>query len=158
MLFDVKNEIIPPWNFAVVFMIFFYFHFKRCAKVVVQRSVPQSRASNGSGSADLDPAFFVIDLQLKFFLLISFWRYIYINFSKISYKDINKSQNIRNQGFSNCFCLMIEGSGFRSVLLTNGSGSRNLSEEITMKLFFEEVLRIRIRMFLGLLKRLVRNS
>ncbi len=37
-------------------------------------------------------------------------------------KVIKKSQNIRNQGFSYDFCLMIEGSG--SVPLTNGSGSR----------------------------------
>jgi hypothetical protein len=37
-----------------------------------------------------------------------------------------KSQNSMNQGFSYYFCLMIEGSGSRSVPLTTGSvsGSR----------------------------------
>jgi hypothetical protein len=38
-------------------------------------------------------------------------------------KKIKKSQNSRNQGFSYYFCLMIEGSGFGSVPLTNGSVS-----------------------------------
>ncbi len=37
-----------------------------------------------------------------------------------------KSQNSRNQGLSYYFCLMIEGSGTGSVLLTNRSGSRRL--------------------------------
>jgi hypothetical protein len=41
------------------------------------------------------------------------------HYSKI--KSIKKSQKSENQGFSNYFCLMIEGSG--SVPLTNGSGS-----------------------------------
>jgi len=43
------------------------------------------------------------------FLLITFWRYIYIIFQR---KKAIKSQNRGNQGFS-CyyFCLMIEGSG-----------------------------------------------
>ncbi len=59
--------------------------------------------------ADPDPSIFIIDLQ-----------------------DANKkkSQNIRNQGFSYWFCLMIEGSeagsragsGSGSIPLTNGSG------------------------------------
>jgi len=83
----------------------------------------------GSGSPDSclwimdpDPAIFVTDLQdankkliwKKVFLLITFWRYIYIFF-----KD-KKSKSSRNQGFSCYFCLVIEGSG--SIPLTNGSG------------------------------------
>ncbi len=43
------------------------------------------------------------------------------NFSKI--KSQNESQNIRNQGFSYYFCMMIEGSGSGSIPLTSGSGS-----------------------------------
>ncbi len=57
----------------------------------------------------------------QFFLLITFWRYIYIIFSKI--KSRKESQNSRNQGFSYYFCMMIEGSGSGSIPLTNGSGS-----------------------------------
>ncbi len=41
------------------------------------------------------------------------------HFSKI--KSQKESQNIRNQGFSYYFCMMIEGSG--SIPLTSGSGS-----------------------------------
>ncbi len=55
------------------------------------------------------------------FLLITFWRYIHIIFLRS--KVIKKSQNSRNQGFSYYFCLMIEGSGSRSIPLTNGSVS-----------------------------------
>jgi hypothetical protein len=33
----------------------------------------------------------------------------------LHYSVINKSQNSRNQGFSDCFCLTIEGSGSESV-------------------------------------------
>ncbi len=51
----------------------------------------------------------------KVFLLITFWRYIYIIFQK-------KLQNSRNQGFSYYFCLMMEGSGA-------GSGSIHLTKE-----------------------------
>jgi hypothetical protein len=38
------------------------------------------------------------------------------------FKVKKKSQNSKNQGFSYQFCLMMEGSGARSVLVTNGSG------------------------------------
>ncbi len=51
----------------------------------------------------------------KVFLLITFWRYMYIIFTK--------SQSSRNQGFSYFFCLVIEGS--RSGA---GSGSTPLSD------------------------------
>ncbi len=49
-----------------------------------------------------DPALFVCELQkigfFLSFLLIAFCRYIYIILHR--YKAINKSQHIRNQGFS----------------------------------------------------------
>jgi hypothetical protein len=59
---------------------------------------------------------------LKSFLLITFWRYIYIFFLKVK----KKSQNSWNQGFSYYFCLLTEGSGAwsGSIPLTNESGSR----------------------------------
>ncbi len=71
---------------------------------------------------DLDPnpdhAIFVIDLQdaNKKLILKSFSAYYFLKvhfhhfqrYISIIFKD--KSQNSRNQGFSNCFCLMIQGS------------------------------------------------
>ncbi len=92
---------------------------------------------------DPDPAIFVSDLQdvkkknfLWVFLFITFWRYIYIIFQR--YEVINKSQNSKNQCLSYYFCLMIEGSGFGSLFLTNprgpktygsyGSGSATLNQ------------------------------
>jgi hypothetical protein len=86
--------------------------------------------TNGSGSGIQDPGsvscnFFVIDLQdankklisYKVFMLITFWRYIYIIYKDKKFKRIKK--NRRNQGF----CLMIEeGSGSGSIPLTNESG------------------------------------
>jgi hypothetical protein len=83
--------------------------------------VPLTNVS-GSGSWS-----FVSDFQdanikknsyfLKFFrLFLVFFDGTFTSF----YKD-KKSQNSRNKGFSNYFCLMIKGSG--SVPLTNGSGS-----------------------------------
>jgi hypothetical protein len=50
----------------------------------------------------------------------------FTSFAKI--KVQKKSLNIRNQGYSYYFCLMIEGSGSGSgsVTLTNGSGSGRL--------------------------------
>ncbi len=86
----------------------------------------------GSGSADPclwpidpdpDPTIFVLDFQdatkklpLKFFRLPCL----------LLRKKVIKSQNSRNQGFSCCFCLMIEGSGAESgsAPLNNVSGSR----------------------------------
>ncbi len=59
------------------------------------------------------------------FLLIIFWRYIYIIFRR--QKVIKKSQHRRNQCFCYYICLMIEGFGSGSksgsISLTNGSGS-----------------------------------
>jgi hypothetical protein len=82
---------------------------------------------------DPDPAFFVIDLQdaskkliflHNFFCLFQFMLHLH-HFSKL--KSQKESQNSRNQGFSNYFCTMIEGSGSRagsgSIPLTSGSGS-----------------------------------
>ncbi len=68
----------------------------------------------------MDPIFSLTSRrQKKVFLLITFWRYIYIIFQR--WKVKKNSQNRRNQGFSYYFCLMIEGYG--SEPLTNGSGS-----------------------------------
>ncbi len=56
------------------------------------------------------------------YLLITFWRYLYIIF-KDKKKVIKKSQNSgRYQCFSYYFCLIIDGSGSEFVSLTNGSG------------------------------------
>ncbi len=63
-------------------------------------------ASLMDSDLDSDPDIFVIDLLednkkqifCKVFLLITFWRYIYIIFQR--YKVKKKSQNSRNQGFS----------------------------------------------------------
>ncbi len=52
----------------------------------------------------------------------TFWRYIYIIFQRWRVKK--KLQNSRNQGFSYYFCLIMEGSGSKS--LTSGSGSAKL--------------------------------
>ncbi len=101
----------------------------------------------GSGSADPclwlmdpdsdvdpDPAIFVIDLQsankkLMFFKnRFSAYYFLKEHFTLTSYFSKIKSQkevtSSRNQGFSYYFCLVIEGSGSRSIPLTNGSGSR----------------------------------
>ncbi len=58
---------------------------------------------------DMDPAIFITDWRqqktnfiFKSFLLITFWRYIYIDFQRKKVKK--KSQNIRNQSFSYYFC------------------------------------------------------
>ncbi len=98
------------------------------------------RRASRSGSADLylwlmdpdadpDSAIFVRDLQdvnknnfvFKVFLLITFWRYIYIIFQR--QKVIKKSQNSRNKCFSYYFCVMIEGFRPGSENLNNVSGS-----------------------------------
>ncbi len=88
----------------------------------------------GSGSRSADPCLWLMDpdpypgsgscyfrhrpsrcqQKTNLFLIFSakygtFWRYIYIIFSKI--KSQKESQNSRTQGFSYYFCMMIEGSG-----------------------------------------------
>ncbi len=97
----------------------------------------------GSGSGSADPYLWLIRILLfssltfkmpkkNFFFLKSIPAYYFLkvhlhNFSKIKIKK--KSQNSRNQGFSEYICLMIEGSGSGSragsgsIPLTNGSGS-----------------------------------
>jgi hypothetical protein len=67
-----------------------------------------------------DPAIFVTDLQeankkqfLNIFSAYYFWKV-----------HLHKSQNIRNQGVSYHFGLMIEGSGSGSIPLINGSVSK----------------------------------
>ncbi len=78
---------------------------------------------------DPDPAIFDSDLQdsnKKVFLLITFWRNIYITCQRE--KVIKKSQNSRNQGYSYYFCLMIDGSGSRMVLADPDPGGPNTYE------------------------------
>ncbi len=60
------------------------------------------------------------NLKKKFLLIKVLFKGTFTSFFKD--KKSKKSQSSRNQGFSNYFCLMIEGSG--SVALTNRSGSR----------------------------------
>ncbi len=100
--------------------------------------------------SDPDPAIFVSDLQdinKKFFLLITFWRFIYIMFQRL--KVIKKSLNYWNQCFSYFFCLMIEGSG--SISLSNGSGwGSGRPKKIG-------ILRIRIRIRI-LIRMRIRNT
>jgi hypothetical protein len=69
---------------------------------------------------DPDPAIFVTDLQdadkklvLIFILSAFYFLKVYLHhFLKI--KSQNESRNSRNQGFSNFFCMMVEGSGSRA--------------------------------------------
>ncbi len=66
---------------------------------------------------DPDPAIFVIDLQhaskkLIFNTIFSAYYFLKVHLHHFSKIKIQKeSQNIRNQGFSYYFCMMIEGSG-----------------------------------------------
>ncbi len=71
---------------------------------------------------DPNPAIFVSDLQdankklfcfLSFFLLINFRMYTYIIFQR--WEVIKNSLNIRNQGFSSFFCLLMEGFGSEQI-------------------------------------------
>jgi hypothetical protein len=79
--------------------------------------------------SDPGPAIFVIDIQhaskkLIFNTIFSAYYFLKVHlhhFSKI--KCQKESPNIRNQGFSYYFCMMIEGSGSGSIPLTSGSGS-----------------------------------
>jgi hypothetical protein len=57
----------------------------------------------------------------QIFLYSYFFEATFASFSKI--KSIKKSQNMRKEGFSSYFCLMIEGSGDGSVPRANGFGS-----------------------------------
>ncbi len=83
--------------------------------------------TNGSGSGSCYCRHWPSRCQQKsnfltqFFLLVTFWRYIYI----IKIKSQKESQNSRIQGYSYYFCMMIEGSraGSGSIPLPSGSGS-----------------------------------
>jgi hypothetical protein len=98
----------------------------------------------GSGSADPclwlmdpDPAIFVIDLQEAFknyFLLITFWRYIYIIFQILKCRR-EVTKNSRNQRFFLTFLLDDKGSGSGSVPLTNGIRIRIRTQNSTNKDF-----------------------
>ncbi len=82
-----------------------------------------------------------------FCLLGTFWRYIYINF--LIQKVIKKSPNSSNEGFSYCFCLVIDGSKSRNVrdpeqcpksMLTCEKLMLNMQDEVTDE---EKVLKSR---------------
>ncbi len=96
----------------------------------------------GSGSADPclllmdpdpDPAIFVIDLQdackklifLHNFFCLLLFEGIFTSFFKD--KRSKKSQNSRNPGFSDYYCMMIEGSGSGSATLV-----RRLSDAVNI--------------------------
>jgi hypothetical protein len=76
------------------------------------------------------PANYVIDLQdisKKLFFSMFFCLLLFNGTFTSFFKDkvIKKPENIRNKGFSYYFCLIIEGSGYRSLPVTTGSGSRS---------------------------------
>jgi hypothetical protein len=81
-------------------------------------------------NADPDPAIYVIDVQdadrnkfvTKNFSAFYFFKEHLHHFSKIKVpKEVTKEQELR---FSYYFCLMMEGSGSRSIPLTNGPDPR----------------------------------
>ncbi len=87
-----------------------------------------NRSGSGSGSCFFSSVTFRMPPKnifcLHFFPLVPVPVKAHLHhYSKIK-KVIKKSQNSRNEGFSSCFCLMMEGSRSGSVPLTNGSGSR----------------------------------
>ncbi len=104
---------------------------------------------------DPDPAIFIIELQhtskkLIFNKIFSAYYYLKVHlhhFSKI--KSQKESQNIRNQGFSYYFCMMIRGSGSgsvaRSIPLTSGSGSGSWRPKNMWIRWIRIRLRIRIQ-------------
>ncbi len=94
------------------------------ARIRIRKSVPLTYGSvpltYGSGSycfrqaANKNRVFF-----FEVFLLITFWKYIYISLQRK--KKAKRSYESRNQGFL-LFCFLMEGSG--SVQNNDGSGSR----------------------------------
>jgi hypothetical protein len=80
--------------------------------------------TNGSGSGSCYFRHWPSRCQQKQIFKHKFFCLILLNhFSKI--KTQKESQNSRNQGFSNYFCMMIGRSGSGSIPLTSGSGSRS---------------------------------
>ncbi len=69
---------------------------------------------------DPDPALFVRDVQdtkemSYVFLLITFWRYIYIT-AFFKDKKSRSHKTVKNQGFSYFFCFMMKGSGSVQIM------------------------------------------
>ncbi len=95
-------------------------------RIRIRGSIP---LTNGSGSG-FGSTFKTLTKNFFFlrFLLITFWRYIYIIFLKIKKSYRSHKTLPRNQCFSYYFCLMTEGSGSGpgSVSLSSGSGSATL--------------------------------
>ncbi len=83
----------------------------------------------------------------QFFSAYDFLKLHLHHFSKI--KIQKESQNRRNQGFSDYFCMIIEGSGSRersgSIHLTSGSGSGSWRPKNTWIRWIRIRIRIRIR-------------
>ncbi len=122
-------------------------HLRGCAVEISQKIDKENLISSVAEPWHFgtDPCLWLMDpdpAMDSVFLLITFWRYIYIIFKD---KKSYKSQKSKNQEFSYFSCLITEGSGSRvrsesgSVPLTNvsGSGSRRLKNI--------RILRIRIR-------------
>ncbi len=80
-----------------------------------------------------DPALFVTVVTFKiptekFFLLIIFDGTVHLHYaSKIKSHKVKKSPNSRNQGFSYCICLMMEGSGSGKAKNTAYFGHSSIS-------------------------------
>ncbi len=102
-----QSSVADPWHFGVD---------------------PDPRIHASDRILDPDPAIFVIDLQdaskkqICYTIFSAYFLKVHLHhFSKM--KSQKESQNSKNQGFSYYFCMMIEGSGSRSIPLTSGSGS-----------------------------------
>ncbi len=88
-------------------------------RIRIRRSMP---LTNESGSRSCYFRQWPLRRQHK---IISVFAYYFLKVHLPSFKVIKKSQktNRRNQCFSDCFCLILEGSGSEFVSVTNGSGA-----------------------------------
>ncbi len=104
--------------------------------------------TNGFGS-ERDPAIFVCDLQetqekfFTVFFLITIWRYIYIIFQ--TWKVIKKSQNSKNQGFSNLLLFLLDAIRMRvrireAKTYRSGSATLTVSFVRTQEFYFFSLL------------------
>ncbi len=92
-------------------------------RIQIRESMPLTYGS-GSGSCYFRLWPSRCQQKLIFYTIFAayyFWKVHLHHFSKM--KSQKESQNSRNKSFSYYFCMMIEGSGSRSIPLTNGSGS-----------------------------------
>ncbi len=91
---DIGTIVVDPWHFAT-------------------DPDPRIRSTDLRIRIRIRVLFFstVDDKMPTAFLLITFWRYIYISFQFSYIKTQKDVKNSRNQGFSYFFCLLMEGSG-----------------------------------------------